>query len=128
MESDEVIYFEEFYNDEYFKDLKNELGLNKTILSRSGSPTTSEGVFPDFSAEYFPHFFMEPPLLGAPLGKESPKASNLPENIPGASVIVMTQLDDCPSQMEQAEDRVWRIGTMKPVTIYWWMLHGSLDR
>ena len=89
MESDEVIYFEEFYNDEYFKDLKNELGLNKTILSRSGSPTTSEGVFPDFSAEYFPHFFMEPPLLGAPLGKESPKASNLPENIYGLEEVVL---------------------------------------
>jgi SNF2 family DNA or RNA helicase len=46
---------------------------------------------------------------------------------PGASIVVMCELDHVPSNMEQCEGRVSRIGAVKPAEIYWWVLNNSTD-
>jgi SWI/SNF-related matrix-associated actin-dependent regulator 1 of chromatin subfamily A len=46
---------------------------------------------------------------------------------PGASVVVICELDYTPANMEQAEDRVNRLGAIRNANVYWWALEGSID-
>jgi SNF2 family DNA or RNA helicase len=46
---------------------------------------------------------------------------------PGAHLMVMVEMDHVPSEMEQAEGRIHRIGATAPSHVYWWVLEGSIE-
>ena len=57
----------------------------------------------------------------------STKAGGLGINLTSADTVIMHDLDWNPENDRQAEDRVHRIGQTKPVTVYKFVVEGTVD-